>query len=122
MNHQQRFEELKPEIKDFIENKKLEGLHESDIKKEIAKPKDKNGFGVSLRTAQRWYLILNEPVVGSFETIENRKEINRIGSSLLYHNLERLILTEDKEEIEAIKEEIDITSKAIKGANQIRNY
>ena len=91
MNNSQKFEELKPEIKDFISNKKLEGLPAADIKKEMSKPKKENGFGVSLRTAQRWYLILNDPEVGSFETIQNKKEVNRIGSSFLLDNLERLI-------------------------------
>tara|TARA_Y100000401_G_C8287545_1_gene206884 strand:- start:363 stop:731 length:369 start_codon:yes stop_codon:yes gene_type:complete len=122
MNNSQKFEELKPEIKDFISNKKLEGLPAADIKKEMAKPKKENGFGVSLRTAQRWYLILNDPEVGSFETIQNKKEVNRIGSSFLLDNLERLVLTDNKEEREEIEKEIEIISKSIKGVNQIRSH
>jgi len=122
MNNSQKFEELKPEIKDFISNKKLEGLPAADIKKEMAKPKKDNGFGVSLRTAQRWYLILNDPEVGSFETIQNKKEVNRIGSSFLLDNLERLVLTDNKEEREEIEKEIEIISKSIKGVNQIRSH
>ena len=122
MNNSQKFEELKPEIKDFISNKKLEGLPAADIKKEMAKPKKENGFGVSLRTAQRWYLILNDPEVGSFETIQNKKEVNRIGSSFLLDNLERLVLTDNKEEREEIEKEIEIISKSIKGVNKIRSH
>ncbi len=122
MNNSQKFEELKPEIKDFISNKKLEGLPKADINKEIAKPIKEGGFGVTLRTAQRWYLILNEPEVGSFETIQNKKEVNRLGSSFLLDNLERLMLTDDKDEREEIKEEIELTSRTIKGVNQIRSH
>ena len=122
MNNSQKFEELKPEIKDFISNKKIEGLPEADIKKEIAKPIKEGGFGVTLRTAQRWYLILNDPEVGSFETIQNKKEVNRLGSSFLLDNLERLMLTDNKEEREEIKEEIELTSRTIKGVNQIRSH
>ena len=38
MNNAQKFDQLKEEIKLFIEEKKVDGLIDSDIKKEIAKP------------------------------------------------------------------------------------
>ena len=111
----QKFDQLKEEIKLFIEEKKVDGLKESDIKKAIAK-----NFKVVLRTAQRWYLILNEPQIGDYETIQNKKEVIRKGSSLIHENLERLVISEDKEERETIKEEIEIISKALKGVNTIK--
>lgn len=115
MNNAQKFDQLKEEIKLFIEEKKVDGLRESDIKKEIAK-----NFKVVLRTAQRWYLILNEPQIGDYETIQNIKEVIRKGSSLIHENLERLVISEDKKERETIKEEIEIVSKALKGVNTIK--
>ncbi len=115
MNNAQKFDQLKEEIKLFIEEKKVDGLKESDIKKEIAK-----NFKVVLRTAQRWYLILNEPQIGDYETIQNIKEVIRKGSSLIHENLERLVISEDKKERETIKEEIEIVSKALKGVNTIK--
>ncbi len=115
MNNAQKFDQLKEEIKLFIEEKKVDGLKESDIKKAIAK-----NFKVVLRTAQRWYLILNEPQIGDYETIQNIKEVIRKGSSLIHENLERLVISEDKEERETIKEEIEIVSKALKGVNTIK--
>ena len=115
MNNAQKFDQLKEEIKLFIEEKKVDGLRESDIKKAIAK-----NFKVVLRTAQRWYLILNEPQIGDYETIRNIKEVIRKGSSLIHENLERLVISEDKEEREIIKEEIEIITKALKGVNTIR--
>ena len=54
MNNAQKFDQLKEEIKLFIEEKKVDGLKGSQIKQEIAKPEKKGGFGVTLRTAQRW--------------------------------------------------------------------
>ena len=114
-SNSQKFDQLKEEIKLFIEEKKVDGLKESDIKKEIAK-----NFKVVLRTAQRWYLILSDPELGDYETIQNIKEVIRKGSSLIHENLERLVISEDKEELETIKEEIIIISKAIKGVNTIR--
>ena len=87
------------------------------LKKQISK-----NFKVVLRTAQRWYLILDEPEIGSFETIQNKKEVNRLGSSFLLDNLERLVLTDNKEEREEIEKEIEIISKSIKGVNQIRSH
>ena len=119
-SNSQKFDQLKEEIKLFIEEKKVDGLKESDIKKEIAKPENKGGFGVTIRTAQRWFLLLNEPQIGDYETIQNIKEVIRKGSSLIHENLERLVISEDKEELETIKEEIIIISKAIKGVNTIR--
>jgi len=115
MNNAQKFDQLKEEIKLFIEEKKVDGLKESDIKKAIAK-----NFKVVLRTAQRWYLILSDPERGEYETIGHKKEVNRKGSSLIHENLERLVLSEDKEEREVIKEEIEIITKALKGVNTIR--
>ena len=120
MNNAQKFDELKEEIKLFIEEKKVDGLIDSDIKKEIAKPEKKGGFGVTLRTAQRWFLILNDPKLGDYETIENKKEVIRKGIGLINDNLERLVLSEDKEERQDIKEEIEIAAKALKGANTIK--
>tara|TARA_R100000655_G_scaffold816_3_gene3385 strand:+ start:919 stop:1287 length:369 start_codon:yes stop_codon:yes gene_type:complete len=120
MNNAQKFDQLKEEIKLFIEEKKVDGLIDSDIKKEIAKPENKGGFGVTIRTAQRWFLLLNEPTLGDYETIQNIKEVIRKGSSLINENLERLVLSEDKEERETIKEEIEIVSKALKGVNTIK--
>ena len=38
MNNAQKFDQLKEEIRLFIEEKKVDGLIDSDIKKEIAKP------------------------------------------------------------------------------------
>ena len=122
MNNAQRFDQLKEEIKLFIEEKKVDGLKESQIKKEIAKPENKGGFGVTLRTAQRWYLLLNEPTLGDYETIQNKKEVIRKGIGLIHDNLERLVLSEDKEERQNMKEEIEIAAKALKGANTIRSY
>ena len=83
MNNAQKFDQLKEEIKLFIEEKKVDGLIDSDIKKEIAKPENKGGFGVTLRTAQRWFLILNDPKLGDYETIENKKEVIRKGIGLI---------------------------------------
>jgi len=120
MNNAQKFDQLKEEIKLFIEEKKVDGLIDSDIKKEIAKPENKGGFGVTIRTAQRWFLILNDPERGEYETVGHKKEVNRKGSSLIHENLERLVLSEDKEEREIIKEEIEIITKALKGVNTIR--
>ena len=120
MNNAQKFDQLKEEIKLFIEEKKADGLKESDIKKEIAKPENKGGFGVTIRPAQRWYLILSEPEIGEYETVGHKKEVNRKGSSLIHENLERLVLSEDKEERAIIKEEIEIITKALKGVNTIR--
>ena len=120
MNNAQKFDQKKEEIKLFIEEKKVDGLIDSDIKKEIAKPENKGGFGVTIRTAQRWFLLLNEPTLGDYETIQNIKEVIRKGSSLINENLERLVLSEDKEERETIKEEIEIVSKALKGVNTIK--
>ena len=120
MNNAQKFDQLKEEIKLFIEEKKADGLKESDIKKEIAKPENKGGFGVTIRTAQRWYLILSDPEIGEYETVGHKKEVNRKGSSLIHENLERLVLSEDKEERAIIKEEIEIITKALKGVNTIR--
>ena len=120
MNNAQKFDQLKEEIRLFIEEKKVDGLIDSDIKKEIAKPEKKGGFGVTLRTAQRWFLILNEPKLGDYETIENKKEVIRKGIGLINDNLERLVLSEDKEERQDIKEEIEIAAKALKGANTIK--
>ena len=120
MNNAQKFDQLKEEIKLFIEEKKVDGLIDSDIKKEIAKPENKGGFGVTIRTAQRWFLLLNEPTLGDYETIQNIKEVIRKGSSLINENLERLVLSEDKEERQDIKEEIEIAAKALKGANTIK--
>ena len=120
MNNAQKFDQLKEEIRLFIEEKKVDGLIDSDIKKEIAKPEHKGGFGVTLRTAQRWFLILNDPQVGDYETLGNKQEVNRKGSSLIHENLERLVLSEDKEERSIIKEEIEIITKALKGVNTIR--
>jgi len=120
MNNAQKFDQLKEEIKLFIEEKKTDGLRESDIKKEIAKPEKKGGFGVTIRTAQRWFLILNDPEIGEYETVGHKKEVNRKGSSLIHENLERLVLSEDKEERAIIKEEIEIITKALKGVNTIR--
>ena len=117
MNNAQKFDQLKEEIKLYIEEKKVDGLIDSDIKKELS-----NNFNVCLRTAQRWFLILNDPQMGDYETIENKKEVIRKGSSLIHENLERLVLSEDKEERERIKEEIEIVSKALKGVNSIRSY
>ena len=122
MNNAQKFDQLKEEIKLFIEEKKVDGLIDSDIKKEIAKPEHKGGFGVTLRTAQRWFLILSDPQMGDNETIQNKKEVIRKGSSLIHENLERLVLSKDKEDLERIKEEIEIVSKALKGVNSIRSY
>ena len=121
-SNSQKFDQLKEEIKLFIEEKKTDGLKESDIKKEIAKPENKGGFGVTLRTAQRWFLLLNDPQVGDYETLGNKQEVNRKGSSLIHENLERLVLSEDKEERQEIKDEIEIAAKALKGANTIRSY
>lgn len=121
MNNAQKFDQLKEEIKLFIEEKKVDGLIDSDIKKEIAKPENKGGFGVTLRTAQRWFLLLNDPQVGDYETIENKKEVIRKGIGLIHDNLERLVLSEDKEERQDIKDEIEIAAKALKGANTIRS-
>jgi hypothetical protein len=115
MNNAQKFDQLKEEIKLFIEEKKADGLKESDIKKEMTKQ-----FQVTIRTAQRWYLILNDPVTGEYETVGHKKEVNRKGSSLIHENLERLVLSEDKEERAIIKEEIEIITKALKGVNTIR--
>ena len=120
MNNAQKFDQLKEEIRLFITEKKADGLKESDIKKEIAKPENKGGFGVTIRTAQRWYLILSDPEIGEYETVEHKKEVNRKGSSLIHENLERLVLSEDKEERAIIKEEIEIITKALKGVNTIR--
>ena len=120
MNNAQKFDQLKEEIKLFIEEKKVDGLIDSDIKKEIAKPENKGGFGVTLRTAQRWFLILNDPKLGDYETIENKKEVIRKGIGLINDNLERLVLSEDKEERQDIKEEIEIAAKALKGAKTIK--
>ena len=117
MNNAQKFDQLKEEIKLYIEEKKVDGLIDSDIKKEIA-----NNFNVCLRTAQRWFLILNDPQMGDNETIQNKKEVIRKGSSLINENLERLVLSDDKQERERIKEEIEIISKALKGVNSIRSY
>jgi len=115
MNNAQKFDQLKEEIKLFIEEKKFDGLRESDIKKEMTKQ-----FTVTIRTAQRWFLILNDPKVGDYETLGNKQEVNRKGSSLIHENLERLVLSEDKEERSIIKEEIEIITKALKGVNTIR--
>ena len=120
MNNAQKFDQLKEEIKLFIEEKKVDGLKGSQIKQEIAKPEKKGGFGVTLRTAQRWFLLLNDPQVGDYETLGNKQEVNRKGSSLIHENLERLVLSEDKEERLIIKEEIEIITKALKGVNTIR--
>ena len=113
----QKFDQLKEEIKLYIEEKRFDGLIDSDIKKELS-----NNFNVCLRTAQRWFLILNDPQMGDNETIQNKKEVIRKGSSLINENLERLVLSEDKQERERIKEEIEIISKALKGVNSIRSY
>ena len=115
MNNAQKFDQLKEEIKLFIEDKKVDGLIDSDIKKEIAK----NFTGV-VRTAQRWVLLLNDPEIGDYETIQNKKEVIRKGIGLIHDNLERLVLSEDKEERQEIKDEIEIAAKALKGANTIR--
>tara|TARA_R100000234_G_scaffold33053_1_gene19439 strand:+ start:180 stop:533 length:354 start_codon:yes stop_codon:yes gene_type:complete len=115
MNNAQKFDQLKEEIKLFIEEKKVDGLKESNIKKAMTKQ-----FKVTIRTAQRWYLILNEPQIGEYETINNKNEVNRKGSSLIHENLERLVLSENKDERETIKEEIEIITKALKGINTIR--
>ena len=115
MNNAQKFDQLKEEIKLFIEEKKADGLKESDIKKEMTKQ-----FQVTIRTAQRWYLILSDPEIGEYETVGHKKEVNRKGSSLIHENLERLVLSEDKEERAIIKEEIEIITKALKGVNTIR--
>ena len=120
MNNQQKFDQIKEEIKLFIEEKKVDGLKESQIKQEIAKKEKDGGFGVTLRTAQRWYLLLNKPTLGDYETIENKKEAIRKGIGLIHENLERLVLSEDKEERQEIKDEIEIAAKALKGANTIR--
>jgi len=120
MNNAQKFDQLKEEIQLFIQEKKVDGLIDSDIKKEIAKPEKKGGFGVTLRTAQRWFLLLNEPALEDYETLENKKEVIRKGIGLIHDNLERLVLCEDKEERQDIKEEIEIVAKALKGANTIR--
>ena len=122
MNNAQKFDQLKEEIKLFIEEKKVDGLKESQIKQEIAKPEKKGGFGVTLRTAQRWYLLLNDPQLGDYETLENKKEVIRKGIGLIHDNLERLVLSEDKEERQDIKDEIEIAAKALKGANSIRSH
>ena len=113
----QKFDQIKEEIKLFIEEKKGDGLKESDIKKEIAR-----NFKVVLRTAQRWFLLLNDPEIGDYETIQNKKEVIRKGIGLIHENLERLVLSEDKEERQEIKDEIEIAAKALKGANTIRSY
>ena len=115
MNNAQKFDHLKEEIKLFIEEKKVDGLIDSDIKKRMTKE-----FEVTIRTAQRWFLILNEPRIGEYETINNKNEVNRKGSSLIHENLERLVLSENKDERETIKEEIEIITKALKGINTIR--
>ena len=44
MNNAQKFDQLKEEIKLFIEEKKVDGLIDSDIKKEIANPEKKRWF------------------------------------------------------------------------------
>ena len=111
----QKFDQLKEEIKLFIEEKKVDGLVYSDIKKEMTKQ-----FTVTIRTAQRWFLLLNEPVLEDYETIQNKKEVIRKGIGLIHDNLERLVLSEDKEERQDIKDEIEIAAKALKGANTIR--
>ena len=115
MNNAQKFDQLKEEIKLFIEEKKADGLKKSDIKKEMTKQ-----FQVTIRTAQRWFLILSDPEIGEYETVGHKKEVNRKGSSLIHENLERLVLSEDKEERAIIKEEIEIITKALKGVNTIR--
>jgi hypothetical protein len=115
MNNAQKFDQKKEEIKLFIEEKKVDGLIDSDIKKEMTKQ-----FKVTIRTAQRWYLILSDPERGEYETVGHKKEVNRKGSSLIHENLERLVLSEDKEERSIIKEEIEIITKALKGVNTIR--
>ena len=115
MNNAQKFDQLKEEIKLFIEERKVDGLIDSDIKKEMKKQ-----FTVTIRTAQRWFLLLNDPQVGDYETLGNKQEVNRKGSSLIHENLERLVLSEDKEERSIIKEEIEIITKALKGVNTIR--
>jgi hypothetical protein len=117
MNNSQKFDQLKEEIKLFIEEKKVDGLIDSDIKKEMTKQ-----FTVTIRTAQRWYLLLNDPKVGDYETIQNKKEVIRKGIGLIHDNLERLVLSEDKEERQDIKDEIEIAAKALKGANTIRSH
>ena len=117
MNNAQKFDQLKEEIRLFITEKKADGLKESDIKKEMTKQ-----FQVTIRTAQRWYLLLNEPTLGDHETIQNKKEVIRKGIGLIHDNLERLVLSEDKEERQNIKDEIEIAAKALKGANTIRSY
>ncbi len=122
MNNAQKFDQRKEDIKLFIEEKKIDGLIDSDIKKEIAKPENEGGFGVTLRTAQRWYLLLNKPTLGDYETIENKKEVIRKGIGLINDNLERLVLSENKEERQDIKNEIEISCIALKGANTIRSY
>jgi len=115
MNNAQKFDQKKEEIKLFIEEKKVDGLIDSDIKKRMTKE-----FEVTIRTAQRWFLILNDPKLGDYETIENKKEVIRKGIGLIHDNLERLVLSEDKEERQDIKEEIEIAAKALKGANTIK--
>ena len=115
MNNAQKFDQLKEEIKLFIAEKKVDGLIDSDIKKEMTKQ-----FTVTIRTAQRWYLLLNEPALEDYETIQNKKEVIRKGIGLIHDNLERLVLSEDKEERQDIKEEIEIAAKALKGANTIK--
>jgi hypothetical protein len=60
--------------------------------------------------------------VGDYETLENKKEVIRKGIGLIHDNLERLALSEDKEERQDIKDEIEIAAKALKGANSIRSH
>jgi hypothetical protein len=91
MNHSQKLNSIKDEIKSLIEDKK--GSSPLEIKESI-----KDTFDVSYRTADRYYKTFKEPDHFScLEVSENKKELSSMLSRSLKNDLEDIEAIDDIE-------------------------
>tara|TARA_R100000234_G_scaffold68197_1_gene41728 strand:+ start:1302 stop:1634 length:333 start_codon:yes stop_codon:yes gene_type:complete len=110
MNHSQKLNSIKDEIKALIKDKK--GSSPLEIKESI-----KNTFDVSYRTADRYYKTFKEPDHYScLEVSENKKELSSMLSRSLKNDLE------DIEGIEDIEKRLEYKKLFSKILNDISTY
>ena len=110
MNHSQKLNSIKDEIRALIEDKK--GSSPLEIKESI-----KDTFGVSYRTADRYYKTFKKPEYGhNLEVSENKKELSSMLSRSLKNDLE------DIEAIDDIEKRLEHKKLFSKILNDISTY
>ena len=110
MNHSQKLNSIKDEIRALIEDQKESTPLE--IKESI-----KDTFGVSYRTADRYYKTCKEPEYGhNLEVSENKKELSSMLSRSLKNDLE------DIEAIDDIEKRLEHKKLFSKILNDISTY